>query len=120
MREQLRGLLRQAHPWVQDTDIGPAAVDAGECDRCGLEARMVVVCGPGAWISLGRQCARELGAEAWCEGHRDEAERALRGLLGLPAEADAIARLWWVATGEVRVDPELAAQWRRAALPKGP
>jgi hypothetical protein len=27
----------------------------------------------------------------------------------LPAEADDVARLWWVATGEVRLDPALVS-----------
>jgi hypothetical protein len=36
----------------------------------------------------------------------------------LPAEADDVARLWWVATGEVRLDPALVvAAAERLALP---
>jgi hypothetical protein len=31
----------------------------------------------------------------------------------LPSEADTAARLWWVATGEVRLDPALVASLSR-------
>ena len=75
---------------------------------------MVETCGPGPFVALGRRCAAELGTEAWCEGHRGEAARALAWLARLPPEADDVARLWWLATGEVRLDPDLAR--RRAAL----
>ncbi|MBA2730341.1 MAG: hypothetical protein H0U48_06285 [Euzebyaceae bacterium] len=34
----LRRALRQRYAWLDHPDLGPAAVDAGECDRCGAEA----------------------------------------------------------------------------------
>jgi len=69
-------------------------------------ARAPVEVGP---ICLGRRCATALGADAWCDGHRQEAAEALAWLSMLPAEADDVARLWWVATGEVRLDPALVS-----------
>ncbi len=62
----------------------------------------MATCGPGG-ARLGRRCAAAEGVEAWCDGHRDEAEEVLAWLAGLPDEADDAARLWWVATGEVRL-----------------
>lgn len=84
---------------------GPRHVEAGECERCGEEARLVDTCGPGPRY-LGRRCAAE---EDWCDGHGEEATEALRWLAALPPEADDVARLWWVATGEVRAPPRLPA-----------
>ena len=103
-RASLRDAMTAAFPWLlaHDPPVGPQTVDAGECDRCHAEARVVAVCGPGAFGGLGRRCALALGVSAWCEGHRDEATHALARLRTLPAELDTIARLWWVATGEVR------------------
>lgn len=109
-RRVLQQLLRSRYPWIDDEAIGPRAVEAGECDRCGHEARLVVTCGPIPHRYLGRRCARQVGAEAWCEGHAADAERALAWLDALPPEADDVARLWWVATGEVRLDPSLVAR----------
>jgi hypothetical protein len=103
----LRERLRAAYPWLDETEFGPRAVDAGECDRCGAEARLAPTCGPVAWAALGRACAGEVGLDAWCDGHLDEAQQTLAWLAALPDEADDVARLWWVATGEVRVDPTL-------------
>jgi hypothetical protein len=113
-RLELRRALAARHPWVAHPELGPRAVEAGECDRCGGEARLVTTCGPGAALMLGRRCAAELGEEAWCAGHVDEARQALRWLAGLPPEADAVARLWWVATGEVRLAPGRCAAELRA------
>lgn len=117
-RAALRDMLAARHPWLRNEEFGPRAVEAGECDRCGAEARLVTTCGPIAWSALGRRCAAEVGADAWCEGHVEEAERALAWLAGLPEAADHAARLWWVATGEVRLDPELLELSRRVALPE--
>jgi hypothetical protein len=112
---ELCDALRRRYPWVAHTDIGPRAVEAGECDRCQAEVRMVEPCGPLPDLAvpasrdwaLGRRCVAELGEEAWCDGHQAEGAAARRWLACLPDEADDVARLWWVATGEVRVDPEL-------------
>ena len=113
----LRQALRARYPWLAATDHGPQAVDAGECDRCGAEARLVTTCGPIPWAALGRRCAADLGLDAWCDGHADTGRAVLDWLAGLPEEADEVARLWWVATGEVRPDPTLLAAARRLALP---
>jgi hypothetical protein len=120
-RRALRGALRRRFGWIDDPDIGPRTVEAGECDRCGAEARLVATCGPTAYAALGRRCARELGSTAWCEGHADDARAWVRRLEALPASADTVARLWWVATGEVRVDPaDVAHMLDALALPRGP
>lgn len=116
-RGALRAELRTRHPWIDHTEVGPQTVEAGECDRCGTEARLVTTCGPTAWAALGRRCALEVGAAAWCDGHADQAGTWLRHLDGLPDAADAVARLWWVATGEVRLDPSAVEPLERAALP---
>lgn len=112
----LRRMLIREHPWLSDTELGPQAVSAGECDLCHHEARLVQPCGPAPpelggtatpdW-ALGRGCAQALGTDGWCEGHRDQADAALAWLADLPADADLVARLWWLATGEIRPDPAL-------------
>jgi hypothetical protein len=131
----LRQVLLHRYPWLADVEHGPQTVEAGECDRCGLEARLVAPCGPppssrsgsesadriGPDWALGRRCALELGVEGWCTGHEDEAHVALTWLSALPAEADDVARLWWVATGEARVGTDMADMAdvaRRLALPE--
>lgn len=111
----LREVLRTRYPWLDETDVGPRSVEAGECDRCQAEARMVEPCGPLPDLAvpatrdwaLGRRCVAELGDDAWCDGHLAEGAAVRRWLARLPGEADDVARLWWVATGEVRLDPEL-------------
>lgn len=118
-RRELRATLLARHPWVDDVEVGPRAVEAGECDRCGAEARLVTTCGPTRWASLGRRCAAEVGDRAWCDGHADEGRRRLAHLDRLPPEADAVARLWWVATGEVRLDPAAVEPLIVHALPAG-
>lgn len=115
----LRHALRHRYPWLAATRCGPQAVQAGECDRCGAEPRLVATCGPIAWTALGRRCTTALGAGAWCEGHADEAAAILSWVAQLPEEADHVARLWWVATGEVVLDPALLVVARRLALPVG-
>lgn len=103
----LRTALRERYPWVGDRRWGPQAVEAGECDSCGAEPRLAETCGPGVHRYLGRACARAVGQQAWCDGHAEDATEALGWLERLPPEADDVARLWWVATGEVRLDPAL-------------
>lgn len=112
-RRQLKDALRTRYPWVSDPEIGPAAVEAGECDRCGAEARLVLTCGPGPHVYLGRRCVAALGEAAWCSGHRDSARAAHQGLAVMPPEADVVARLWWVATGEVRLEEGLIRAMER-------
>jgi hypothetical protein len=127
MRSELRAALLDRYPWLADTEHGPRTVQAGECDRCGVEARLVAPCGPppssavgqvGPDWAIGRRCAAELGVDGWCAGHAEEAQDALAWLAALPEEADDVARLWWVATGEVRVDPAVMGVARRLALPE--
>ena len=116
-RRSLRDALRSRYPWVADPQWGPAAVEAGECDACGAEARLAQACGPGAVSYLGRRCVLRLGAQAWCGGHADDAEAAVAWMTRLPAEADVVARLWWVSTGEVQLGPDhVAAQLAALAL----
>lgn len=61
-------------------------------------------CGPAVATALCRDCALEVGADAWCEGHRPAGTAVLAALADLPPEWDDVTRLWWVATGEVRLD----------------
>lgn len=122
-RRALRGELQAAYPFLRRLDAGPQAVAAGECDRCADEPRMVQPCGPPPgdlpsratpdW-ALGRRCALAAGVSGWCDGHAEEAEEVLAWLDRLPDEADDVARLWWVATGEVRPWPGWEATARRA------
>ncbi|MBW3619080.1 MAG: hypothetical protein KY461_02445 [Actinobacteria bacterium] len=49
-------------------------------------------------------CALELGLDLWCDGHAPTGRSALAAVAQLPPEWDVVARLWWVATGEVRLD----------------
>jgi hypothetical protein len=116
-RRVLRDALTARYPWVVDPEVGPRAVEAGECDRCGAEARLVTTCGPTQWAGLGRRCAAVVGLAGWCDGHADEAARWLAHLRTLPDEADVVARLWWVATGEVRMDADAVAPLLALALP---
>lgn len=122
-RAHLRQELTRRFPFLSDVEHGPASVAAGECDRCGEEPRMVQPCGPppadlpgaGPDWALGRRCALRAGVEGWCDGHEEEARAALAWLADLPPEADVAARLWWMATGEVRPDPA-GVQALRSAL----
>ena len=126
-----RGALRRAllarYPWLRDPDLGPASVEAGECDACGAEPRMAAPCGPppplpgpaGPNWALGRRCLLAYGDQVWCGGHETEAAVVVAWVRALPEEADTAARLWWVATGEVRLDPGLVDAARRLALLAG-
>ena len=105
-RAQLRAELVARFGWLANPEVGRSAVEAGECDQCGTEPRMVQTCGPGSAIALGRRCAVAAGEGAWCDGHGDEAAAALAFLMQLPEIADTVARMWWVATGEIALPPE--------------
>ena len=94
----LRASLLAAHPWLADDRFGPRNVTAGDCARCHAEPRLVGTCGP-AGGEYGRRCAVE---DDWCDGHADEAADALAYLRALPDDADDVAYLWWLATGELR------------------
>lgn len=110
-RQELRTALCASYPWVADTDVGPTAVEAGECDRCARRPRCVPTCGPVAWRALCATCAVEVGDDGWCDGHRDEGAAHRAWARRLPPTWPTVVRLWWVATGEVRVDDD----WLRLA-----
>lgn len=124
-RPRLRSVLRLHYRWIDDEAYGPRTVDAGECDRCRRQPRLVPTCGPTAWTALCRGCALHVGEEAWCAGHAEEGRAVLDGLGSLPDEWDTVVLLWWVATGEVRLDQLVDARTERvpaavrAALPDG-
>jgi hypothetical protein len=100
----LRRALLEAEPWLGATDQGPQAVDAGPCDRCRDLPRLLPTCGPDGFPGVCRPCAEALGVDAWCDGHLEDAEAALAWAAALPAHWDLAVTLWWVATGEVRLD----------------
>jgi hypothetical protein len=123
----LRRALLARYPWLAGVELGPQSVTAGDCDRCGVEARLVAPCGPpprdllrraGPDWALGRGCTIALGDGIWCGGHAAEGEDARAWLAALPQEADVVARLWWVATGEISFDASLLAA--AGALGHGP
>lgn len=91
---------------MADPEVGPSAVEAGECDRCHQRPRCVPTCGPVAWVALCADCAVAVDEEGWCDGHADDGRRYRAWATGLPATWPTIVRLWWVATGEVRVDDD--------------
>jgi hypothetical protein len=103
-RRQLRRALLAVEPWLGSTDWGPRAVDAGPCDRCGELPRLLPTCGPAAWPALCRTCASQVGLDAWCDGHQEEARQALAWAAGLPGHWDVAVTAWWVATGEVALE----------------
>jgi hypothetical protein len=103
-RRALRRALRDAAPWLDEADVGPRAVDAGTCDRCGILPRLLPTCGPNAPDALCRRCAAEAGDDAWCEGHRDDGRAARAWADRLPDRWADTVLLWWVATGEVGWD----------------
>ena len=116
-RATLRDALKDRYPWVADADLGPCAVVAGECDACGREARLVATCGPVSARYVGRNCLVAGNSEWFCDGHFAEARVAAAWAQTLPAEADTVARVWWVATGEVKLSPPVAAAAAGLALP---
>lgn len=63
-----------------------------------------------------RDCAAALGDDGWCEGHHDEGVAARTWAASLPDRWADVVTLWWVATGEVRLD--VAALPDPAGLPE--
>lgn len=116
-RRGLRGALLAAYPWLADPEVGPTSVEAGECDRCGHAPRFVPTCGPTGWAALCPACAGDVGNDGWCDGHAEDGRRILGALPGLPEEWDVVTRLWWVATGEVRLDTLVLDRRDRLAAP---
>lgn len=103
-RAALRQALLGAEPWLSATELGPQAVAAGACDRCGDAPRLLPTCGPTRFEALCRDCAQAEGDDAWCDGHREAGRAARAWAARLPERwADAVV-LWWVATGELRLD----------------
>jgi hypothetical protein len=119
-RAELRRALKARYSELLGSQRGPAAVEAGECDACEAEARLITTCGPTPFRYLGRTCAASMGEQAYCEGHAADALETAGWLGRLPSETDLVARLWWVATGEVRLDERaVAADLAALALPAG-
>lgn len=108
-RRDLLALLVDHHPWLADDDLGPAAVDAGPCDRCDVEPRLVTPCGPVPWRGLCRDCVLEVGTAAFCAGHGDQADDLLVRARDLPATWATLVRMTWVARGEIRADRDFLA-----------
>jgi hypothetical protein len=101
-RRALRRALLEAEPWLAATEVGPASVDAGTCDRCGEQPRLLPTCGPAGHAALCRGCALALGEDAWCDGHAEEGAAARRWAAELPASWAQTVVWWWFATGELR------------------
>jgi hypothetical protein len=101
-RQQLRISLLAVAPWLAATDVGPQAVEAGRCETCDVQPRVVPTCGPGAPGAVCRDCALDLGDEGWCEGHRATGEAARAWASTLPDRWADLVIAWWVTTGEVR------------------
>jgi hypothetical protein len=120
-RAALRRALLETAPWLAETEVGPRAVEAGRCDRCDEAPRLLPTCGPSVAGAVCRDCAEWLGDDGWCDGHVEDGRAARAWARRLPDRwADAVT-LWWIATGEVRVDPAAidAERWSgpvRAAL----
>lgn len=108
-RRRLDAALVAREPWLDDVLVGPAAVDAGTCDRCGNAPRFVVPCGPEGGRGWCPGCLRERGPEAFCDGHVEDAERALAWADRLPPTWATLTRLAWAARGEVRADTSFLA-----------
>lgn len=118
-RRHLRSALSSAVPWLTRPDAGPRSVDAGQCDRCGDQPRLVPTCGPAQWRALCRDCVLDVGLDAWCAGHAEDGRDVLDWAADLPPWWGDAVVLWWVATGEVdgpppTTSPELPAPVRRA------
>lgn len=60
-------------------------------------------CGPAVAEAVCPTCALDVGLDLWCDGHGATGEAVLAAVRSLPPEWDVATRLWWVATGEVRL-----------------
>jgi hypothetical protein len=105
-RAELRRLLREAAPWLDEPDLGPRAVDAGLCDACGSTPRLLPTCGPAGVEAVCRDCADALGEDGWCDGHREQGVRARTWAAALPDAWPDVILAWWIATGELRTPPD--------------
>lgn len=100
-RRGLRDALLDVAPWLGDDTFGPRTVDAGPCDVCGNQPRLIATCGPNAAARC-RDCVDAHGDAAWCDGHREVAAAARAWLAQLPDWWAPAVTAWWIATGEVR------------------
>lgn len=103
-RRHLRTALLAAAPWLEATEVGPRAVEAGRCEVCDVYPRLLPTCGPGMPGAVCRDCALRLGDDGWCEGHHATGEAARAWASALPERWADLVIAWWVATGEVRVE----------------
>lgn len=121
-RRRLRAALTALAPWLDHPDAGPRTVDAGQCDRCDGQPRVLATCGPIQWRALCRDCALEVGSDAWCDGHAEHGRELLQWARDLPAWWGDAVVLWWVATGEVGTPPDALhpelPERLRATLPR--
>ncbi|GGI06334.1 hypothetical protein GCM10011354_18570 [Egicoccus halophilus] len=102
----LRRALLELAPWLAGTEVGPAVVEAGDCDRCGGAPRLLPLCGPVSWTAVCRDCGLALGEDGWCDGHADQGAAARDWAAALPDTWPTLVLLWWLATGELRaIDP---------------
>jgi len=104
-RRALRAALVVAAPWLEHSEAGPRAVDAGQCDRCHDHPRLLPTCGPGPWRALCRDCGLEIGTDGWCDGHAEDAAALLAWADDLPPWWGDAVVLWWLSTGEVETAP---------------
>ncbi len=84
-------------------------MDPGACDRCGDAPRLATACGPARWRALCRDCLLEVGDEAFCPGHADDATAAAAWARDLPDTWATLVRLAWVASGQVQADRDWLA-----------
>lgn len=119
-RRALQARLLAAAPWLGSDELGPRAVDAGNCDRCEGAPRLLPTCGPGSDGAVCRDCAHALGDDGWCDGHLDDGRAARQWAARLPDRWAEVVVAWWISTGEVRLAADATEAAVRAALPSGP
>ncbi len=103
-RRHLQTALLTVAPWLEATEVGPRAVEAGRCQACDVRPRLLPTCGPGMPDAVCRDCALQLGEDGWCEGHQAAGEAARGWASALPERWADLVVAWWVTTGEVRAD----------------
>lgn len=91
-------------------------MEAGSCDRCGQQPRLLATCGPDAPGAVCRDCALNIGEHGWCDGHHAEGALDRRWAAALPERWGDAVVLWWIATGEVREVPASARALTETAL----
>lgn len=109
-RRDLLAALVAAQGWLDDAEFGPTSVDAGSCDRCARAPRLVAPCGPVPWRGVCRDCLLQVGPAAFCPGHEAFAVDVTARARALPPTWATLARLTWVARGEMDADPAFLAE----------